>query len=707
MDSAEREPTDELSRDDVTTRLSHRISTREHDRSRSRSEHDGNSRWARWTAWTNWFITNEVRRRGPTAIARATAIVLASPIIVIATLLPGVGEWISGTPTPVDPIVAAIGSLCFALSPFVLRWTGSPNSAGAWVIISALVTAFVPAYFQQGLGSILMVWFLVSPVVASFFLGGRWSLFVATVAAALMSVFFVLDGLPVAFPAEYYREEASWYRWLNLMLALLVNGALALLWEVSAERAQREQERLEAQVRRSQKLESVGLLAGGVAHDFNNILAGILGHASMLESEIEGPEQRRAQAIVAACRRAAGLVDQMLAYAGRAQTRSGTVELARTIEEVVELLRPALATNTELRLELDRATPPLIADPVQVQQVVMNLITNASEALEGKRGLVVVRTGRLDARVLGRGFLGDEDPARTDAAARAQPTATNFAFVEVRDDGCGIPREKLDEIFDPFFTTKPTGRGLGLAAVLGIVRAHHGDIEIESEPGRGTCFRVLLPCAEIDTPAAVPRRRSSERLMTGAERSAAPSRADAATRAPAPARPHADSSIAAIGSGIPIPRDHASTISGPSATGLLVLVVDDEPAIRELATEVLERAGHRVLLASDGEEGLALFRAHAETIDVVVLDRTMPGLDGLALIERIRPVRPDLPAILSSGYAEHGSTGSLRERGIDEVLHKPWSPRELVAAVARVAPPTQAPEGVEAGHGEPACDRSA
>jgi len=605
------------------------------------------TRWAWLLPWTRYFVTPALRRRGPTAVARASALVLASPVIVVVTLAPMLGPMLDGIPPPIAPAVLALCALCFGLTPFVLRWTGSVDFAGAWLMTCGLLATLIPAYFQHGLGSSITIWLLLAPVIASFFLGGRWSLVIAGVSALAITSLWVLEWFPKAFPAEYFHEEGSGFRWLNSMLGLLAISATALFWDISAERAERERERLEAQVRHSEKLETVGLLAGGVAHDFNNILAAILGHASLLESDVHEPEQRRrVAAIVASCKRASGLVNQMLAYAGRAQTRIETVDLAQTVREVAELLRPALAKNSELILDCDAGTPPLTGDPVQIQQIVMNLITNASQALQGRRGRVWISTGRveLDADSRRRGYLGDERTPTTEGR--------HFAFLEVRDEGCGIPEDQLDAVFDPFFTTKPTGRGLGLAAVIGTVRQHQGDIELESEVGRGTRFRVLLPVADpgLELDAVAPRARPhSVRRESGASRSAA------------------ISSNEALGS---------------SLLGPLVLIVDDEPVVRELAAEVLERAGHRTLTAADGDEGLACFEAHADAIVLVVLDRTMPGLDGLELLERLRSLRPDLPAILSSGYAEDGNSTRLRELGIDAILHKPWSPRDLVEAVA-------------------------
>src|SRR5690606_38002264 len=213
-------------------------------------------------------------------------------------------------------------------------------------------------------------------------------------------------------------EEGDAFRWINLIIALIAISTLGMFWELAAERATTERTELEDQIREAQKLETVGMLAGGIAHDFNNILAAILGHASLLETEVDDPaSQRRVSAIVDSSRRAALLVEQMLAYAGRARTRTGALDLPGLIKEVVELVGPALDKKTELLLQLDGPTPRIAGDPVQVQQIVMNLVTNASEALEGRRGRVFIRTGAVDA----------------DGVELSRPaTPGDYALIEVR-----------------------------------------------------------------------------------------------------------------------------------------------------------------------------------------------------------------------------------------------------------------------------------
>lgn len=606
--------------------------------------------WRWLTERASWFVTDEVRAQGPTAVARATTIVVATPLTVTVTLAPVLSRFIDGLPSAANPIVVGFSALCFLLAPFILRWTRSPTAGGVWMLMCAVLWTCIPAYFQHGLDSILMVWFLLIPMVAAFLLGARWTAIFTAISALVFTCFWFIHGIPVPFDAERFHAETVGFRWLNLLLALLTISVLAMFWEFSVERRERERERLEAQMRHSQKLETVGMLAGGIAHDFNNILAAILGHASILDTELEQDPvaRRRVQAIVASSQRAATLVEQMLAYAGRSQTRTGAVDIPKLIRDVAELVRPGLDRNTELILRLEADTPAILADPIQIQQVVMNLLTNASESLGGKRGRVWVRCA------------SGLPPARPSPWLANLPPDRPVAVIEVRDEGCGIDPDALDSIFDPFYTTKPSGHGLGLAAVFGVVRSHGGDIEVHSQTGEGTRLRVLLPCPD---PEALQRARTAE------------------AQSPRPrVRLPSSHNLLPRRSSRPPQRMIRPRTDGPG----YILVVDDEEMICELAGEVLRAAGYNVLIARDGDHGLRVFERHAHEIDLLILDRTMPGLDGLELLSEIRAVDKHIPVILSSGYAEDASSSQLRELGVDAVLHKPWAPSGLTSMVAEL-----------------------
>jgi two-component system cell cycle sensor histidine kinase/response regulator CckA len=392
------------------------------------------------------------------------------------------------------------------------------------------------------------------------------------------------------------------------------------------ERELAEQERRKVQVKllHAQKLESLGVLAGGIAHDFNNLLVGILGNAGIALQEVpdDHPVQQTLHDIETAALRASDLTRQMLAYAGKGQFLIQPVDLSSLVEEMANLLASAASRSAKLTYQFERGLPPVDADATQLRQVVMNLITNASEALGPGGGSIVVSTGRMRAD---RAYL-----AETNLGA-GLPEG-EYVYVEVKDDGHGMHAATLARIFDPFFTTKFTGRGLGLAAVLGIVRTHHGAIKVVSAPGEGTTMRVLLPSA-----------------ATAAERPVA---------APAP----------------------AETL--PEAGGS-VLIVDDEETVRAVAKRMLERAGYTVTLASGGLEAVHLFREHPAAYDVVLLDLTMPGQGGLATHEELCRIRPDVKVVFSSGFTPeemHNQAG--RSLGA-EFVQKPYRPADLLAAVRR------------------------
>jgi PAS domain S-box-containing protein len=372
----------------------------------------------------------------------------------------------------------------------------------------------------------------------------------------------------------------------------------------------------------AQKMESLGVLAGGVAHDFNNLLAVILGHNALALGKLpEGSAARvHVQKAVAATERAAGLTRQMLAYSGRGHFEIRAIDLNALVRENMSLLAAALPKHVSTEHRLPDGLPLIAADPSQMQQVVMNLMLNGAEAIVGRAGTVKVSTR---ARQLAEG-----------AHEVVQPTGEPLApgpYVELRveDDGAGMSEDALPRIFEPFFTTKTTGRGLGLAAVQGIVRGHRGGIKVESTPGRGTTFTLLFPA-------------SADKEIERA--------------APAPE--------AAAGEG-------------------LVLVVDDEPAVLETIASILDQAGVPWAAASDGEAAVRLFRERAAHIQLVLLDLSMPGLSGEETFEALRVIDPKVRVLLSSGYSEAEATRRFVGRGLAGFLQKPYRPGALVEAVRR------------------------
>ncbi|HQL30701.1 MAG TPA: PAS domain S-box protein, partial [Thermoanaerobaculales bacterium] len=418
---------------------------------------------------------------------------------------------------------------------------------------------------------------------------------------------------------SYDNPELYTERDINLL------GYAAGTISIAIDRARVEEERqaLAARAFRSQKMESLGLLAGGIAHEFNNLLQGILG-ASGLASQLlpaDSPVHRQLAAIEKAADAAARLTRQMLAYAGKGRLIVGDVDLSAEIEQTVRYLVGTLPPSAELCLDLQSDLPPITADAAEIRQMVSNLVTNAAEALGEGGGSVLVRTTveSCDRSMLAKAVVGEE------------LAPGSYVVLEVTDTGCGMTADTASKVFDPFFSTKFTGRGLGLAAVAGIVRTNGGGIIIESELGRGTKVWVLLPTLG-DQPQA-PR--------------------------PAVAAPSA----------------------GKAAT--TIMVVDDDEVIRSLTREMLEQSGFAVVTAGDGVEAIDRLRAQPRSIDAVLLDMTMPRLSGEETYSALVELRRDLPVIIASGYSEQDAMdrfGSLRPAGF---LQKPYRLAELKAAIDR------------------------
>lgn len=386
-----------------------------------------------------------------------------------------------------------------------------------------------------------------------------------------------------------------------------------------------EARRLEEQVRHAQKLEGLGVLAGSIAHDFNNLLVGVLGNASLALADLtpESPAAAAVRDIEATARQAAELTRQLLDYSGRGRFVVQPVDLSALVADMRPLLATLTAKTATLRFDLAPGVPRIEADAPQVRQVVVNLVTNASDALEGQHGVITVRTAAVDAdrRMLESGYLRDDLPEG------------RYVALEVSDSGIGMATDTLARLFDPFFTTKPTGHGLGLSATLGIIRGHRGSIRVESTPGRGTTFTVLFP-ASADRPEG------------------------AAVSPPPPA----GGSGAWRGVGT-------------------VLVVDDEGGVRDVARRMLTRAGFQVREATDGREALAVFDRHADEIALVLLDLSMPVLGGEACLRELTTRRPDLPVILTSGYNEADAPIHLEGHRTAGFVQKPFVTADLMNAV--------------------------
>lgn len=387
---------------------------------------------------------------------------------------------------------------------------------------------------------------------------------------------------------------------------------------------EQERRQVEARLFETQRLESMGLIAGGVAHDFNNLLTVILGNLSLAQQDLAADSPLRANLaqVESAARKAAHLSRQLLAYSGQGPLAQEAVDLNDCVRDMALLLEVTLSKKMQLRLELAPHGPAVQGDPGQIRQVVMNLVLNAAEAIGDASGAVVVRTG----------------PPRAPIAPpilSALPAGTErLVELSVRDTGPGIPPDLYPRIFDPFFSTKGVGRGLGLAAVAGIVRAHQGEIAVVAPPEGGVEFRVRFP-ASTQAPKAPPA---------------------------APAR-----------------ETRADQRRG--GAGRLVLVADDESNVLELAREILTRAGYQVLTATDGREAVSVFSRRAEDVRLVVLDYTMPGLKGDEAFHKIQALRPGVPVLIASGYSDRSAAHLFQAQGFAGFVQKPYLAEDLERAV--------------------------
>ncbi len=386
-----------------------------------------------------------------------------------------------------------------------------------------------------------------------------------------------------------------------------------------------EKKRNDEKLMEKQKLESLGVLAGGVAHDFNNLLTGILGNASLAVDTL--PKGSNVQLIlkdvVNASERAAHLTKQLLAYAGKGRFIVKTMNLSETVRDISHLIQSSIPSNVQIKLDLAAGLPPIEADATQMQQIVMNLVINAAEAIpEGSGGRVLVNTR---AQEVDENYIAQ-------SLNPGEITPGQYVALEVHDTGVGMDQETIRRIFEPFFTTKFTGRGLGLAAVIGIVRGHKGALRVYSTPGQGSTFRILFPAA------------------TG--------------RIAEEADGHA-------------PMDQ-------TAAGGSVLVIDDQDIVRRTAKTALERSGYEVIVAESGEEGVQLFQALERKISAVLLDLTMPGIGGEETLYRILAIQPQAKVILSSGYNQTEVIQKFAGKGLAGFLQKPFTSFALVEKIASV-----------------------
>ena len=396
------------------------------------------------------------------------------------------------------------------------------------------------------------------------------------------------------------------------------DGKMVVFIRDITERRQAEEERelLEQQFQHAQKLESLGVLSGGIAHDFNNILAAIIGYCGLTRMNYESAE-RNIPEIEKSAERAADLCRQMLAYAGKAQLTKTRVNMATKVDDIVNMLKSTLPRNTVIKTDLSAKIPLIEGDASQLRQVVMNLIINASEAIGTEQGEVDVSLSRITV-IAGREY--------EDYHGKVIPPG-EYVCLEVTDNGCGMDEATKWRIFEPFYTTKFTGRGLGMSAVLGIIKSHAGALQLFSQPGLGTTFKVYLP-----VPAG------------GAD------------------------------------GDEVQTASEPVTKWLgsgTILLAEDEESIRDIAKAFLEMFGFTVLEAVNGKEALEIYKNNTTEITLVVTDMGMPVMDGCQLFNELKKLNPELPIIVSSGYGDVEVVARIGSDNIAGLISKPYNPDQL------------------------------
>lgn len=376
---------------------------------------------------------------------------------------------------------------------------------------------------------------------------------------------------------------------------------------------------MERKLQHAQRLETIGVLAGGIAHDFNNILMAILGNSeiAMMKLNFNSPAKDNLLKIQRATERAADLCKQLLAYAGKGNYNVTHLDLNKLINEMLYMLEVSVSKKIILKYNFNKELPLILADSTQINQIIMNLITNASEAIGDKAGIITISTGTFDCDkdYLKKTFVGEELPEG------------KYCFFEVSDNGCGMTEETKNKIFDPFFTTKFIGRGLGMSAVLGIVRSHNGSIKVYTEKDKGTTIKVLFPALE-------------QFPLTN------------------------------------ISTLHVAEADKPKYSGT-VLLIDDEDYVRQTAKDQLEYFGINVLLAAHAKEALMIFKEKFNIIDLIILDLVLPEIDGIECYRELRRINPDVKVIVVSGYNVDDIKNHFNGKGVQGFLQKPYSLKDL------------------------------
>ncbi|MEZ4662406.1 MAG: response regulator [Caldilineaceae bacterium] len=411
---------------------------------------------------------------------------------------------------------------------------------------------------------------------------------------------------------------------VELTVTPLYNQRSRLQGELVVLRDVTERQQMEEALRHAHRMEGVGLLAGGIAHDFNNLLTSIMGQNALALHHLppDSPARRNIEKSILSAERAADLTRQLLAYAGKGQLVVEPLALNEAIQENVALMESAVPKKVDLKLNLASSLPTIQADRGHIQSIVMNLVLNAVEAIGDAAGEIIVKTAvEHISRAALEAFVQYE-----------QLAPGRYVCLTVQDSGRGMDVETMNLIFDPFFSTKSGGRGLGLSTTLGIVRSHNGSMRVRSEPGRGAIFEIILPVIENKL------------------------------------------------SYVTLKKAAADSVAAPCLNGA-VLVIDDEDAVREALGDLLTTFGLQVQMAADGRQGLRCYDDRNGAFDLVMLDMSMPVMDGPETYRHLRVRNPQMPILLMSGYSEAIQNGKQESDAHTHFIHKPYTPDKLRRAI--------------------------
>ena len=444
----------------------------------------------------------------------------------------------------------------------------------------------------------------------------------------------IMAGEQIKVEVEHYHKSGHTFP-LEVSTCLLPTGdqqfIVAFHRDITERReAERKRIQMEIQLRNMQRLESLGVLAGGIAHDFNNLLTVILGNTCLAQETLgaESPALNSLRQVEKASQRAADLCQQMLAYAGKGSFLLKRTHLQALVEDMASLLHASISKKVALNLNIRQGLPPIQADPSQIRQIIMNLIINASEAIGENNGAITVAVDRVEceAGAPDTTYLGEDVPPG------------RYVCLEVTDNGCGMDETTRQRIFEPFFTTKFTGRGLGMSAVLGIIKAHDGFLQLSSMPGQGSTFKIHFPVSVAGDEATRPLHDTAPPLWR---------------------------------------------------QGATVLLVDDEQMVSEVGKVLLESLGLSVLTAANGREAVETYRTHPTPIDLVLLDMNMPLMDGAETFSELRRHDPNARVVMTSGFSGQDITARIASGKLAGFIHKPYTLDGLKQLLAEILPPAR------------------